>query len=46
MKLNGKVLNESEIVALTLENKKVWCELTSRNVFTIEEIEKYFNNIE
>ena len=46
MKLNGKVLNESEIIALILENKKAWRELTSRNVFTIEEIEKYFNNIE
>ena len=46
MKLNGKVLNESEIVAATLENKKVWHELTCCNVFTIEEIEKYFNNID
>ena len=46
MKLNGKVLNESEIVAATLENKKVWHELTCCNVFTIDEIEKYFNNID
>ena len=46
MKLNGKILSESEIVAATLENKKVWYELTYENVFTIEEIEKYFNNIE
>ena len=46
MKLNGKVLNESEIVAATLENKKVWHELTCCNVFTIDKIEKYFNNID
>ena len=46
MKLNGRVLNESEIVAATLENKKVWHMLTCCNVFTIEEIEKYFNNID
>ena len=45
MKLNGKVLSETEIVALTLEDKKVWYELAYQNIFTFEEIEKYFSNI-